>query len=299
MKFRSFVSLVVAIATTSAALANNPPALAPSTPWTLDYADDSCALRRFFGEGNDKVYLELRRFEPGVDLQVIVASKRMKANNPATFKFRLGHADSEWNDIRWAPTVTTSGGLSGIIFGIGFAKFPELEELKDPVKKRAYVYSIDWRSREAELAAQTDTLVVRGAFPREIALDLGPMVKPIAALDTCMDELVTHWNIDVEAHKSLSRLATPTNWREGTRMIDYPPAMLRASMPGIVNIRLDIDTQGAVTGCHIQMPLSDPTFAKSSCADIQHALEFAPALDKDGRPIPSYYVTNVRFVLAG
>ena len=41
--------------------------------------------------------------------------------------------------------------------------------------------------------------------------------------------------------------------------------------------------------------LSDPAFEESSCADIQHAFEFEPALDKDGQPLKSYYVTSVRF----
>ena len=60
-------------------------------------------------------------------------------------------------------------------------------------------------------------------------------------------------------------------------------------------MRLDVDETGGITACHIQMPLSDPAFEESSCADIQHALDFDPALDKDGKPIASYWVTKVYF----
>jgi hypothetical protein len=81
-------------------------------------------------------------------------------------------------------------------------------------------------------------------------------------------------------------------------MMDYPPEMLRRGMPGLVNIRLAIDDAGRITACHIQMPLSDPSFEESSCADIQHALDFDPALDKDGKPIASYWITKVHFSLA-
>lgn len=80
-------------------------------------------------------------------------------------------------------------------------------------------------------------------------------------------------------------------------MMDYPPKMLRRSMPGLVNVRLAIDERGLITACHIQMPLSDPEFEASSCADIQHALEFDPALDKDANPIASYWITTVIFSL--
>jgi hypothetical protein len=45
------------------------------------------------------------------------------------------------------------------------------------------------------------------------------------------------------------------------------------------------------------MPLSDPAFEESSSADIQNALEFEPAFDKDRTPIPSYWITSVRFQL--
>ena len=117
----------------------------------------------------------------------------------------------------------------------------------------------------------------------------------MAALNDCIDELMTHWNIDVEAHKTLTRPALPVNLPEVGSMIDYPPMMIRQNLQGVVNIRLAIDEAGRITGCHIQMPLSDPVFEESSCADIQHALDFDPALDKDGQPIKSYYVTSVRF----
>jgi hypothetical protein len=43
------------------------------------------------------------------------------------------------------------------------------------------------------------------------------------------------------------------------------------------------------------MPMSDPEFEESSCADIQHAFEFEPALDNDGNPMKSYYITSVQF----
>lgn len=117
----------------------------------------------------------------------------------------------------------------------------------------------------------------------------------MTALHDCVDELVTHWGIDVEAHKTLTRPALPIDMAAAASMVGYPPKMLRQRMPGLVNVRLAIDEAGRVTACHIQMPLSDPEFAASSCADIQHAFEFEPALDKDGKPIASYWVTRVVF----
>jgi TonB family protein len=93
----------------------------------------------------------------------------------------------------------------------------------------------------------------------------------------------------------LTRPAVPLDFAAASSMVGYPPKMLRRAMPGLVNIRLAIDESGRVTACRIQMPLSDPEFESSSCADIQHAFEFEPALDKDGKPIASYWITRVHF----
>jgi hypothetical protein len=114
-------------------------------------------------------------------------------------------------------------------------------------------------------------------------------------MNECLDELVTHWGIDVDAHRTLTRHATPTNLKRVPRMMDYPPKMLAKGMPGYVNVRLDINESGGISACHIQMPLSDPEFERSTCADLQHALIFDPALDTDGTPIRSYWITQVRF----
>ena len=93
-------------------------------------------------------------------------------------------------------------------------------------------------------------------------------------------------------------VAAPVNLPDVSRMIDYPPKMAREGMQGVVNIRLAVDETGLVTSCHIQMPLSDPAFEETSCADIQHELDFDPALDRDGKPIASYWITKVRFVIS-
>jgi len=39
--------------------------LAPSSPWVVNYADDSCSLGRAFGEGDQKVTVFFDQYEPG------------------------------------------------------------------------------------------------------------------------------------------------------------------------------------------------------------------------------------------
>lgn len=298
MKFIGLFAIAAAFTAACPVAAQSSRTLAPSSQWNVDYDADSCALRRMFGEDGDRAYLELRRFGPGAELQAVVASERMTARNPVELRYRFAN-DAEWSKPVRAPTLHMAEGFSGVIFSPALFELPEYETLTDPTEREAYLRTIDLRAMERDAAARIDTLTLRRAFPRDLSLQLGPMTQAITALNQCVDELMTHWGIDVEAHKSLTRAAIPVNLPEVPRMMDYPPAMVRQSMPGIVNVRLAIDERGGITGCHIQMPLSDPAFERSSCADIQHALEFEPALDKDRKPIASYWITKVIFQIAG
>jgi len=294
----SLLAAAVAAAGACPAKADDLPGLAPSSSWNLVYDTDSCALRRMFGEGDNRAYLELRQFGPRTGLQITVASARMRPENPASFRFRFNDADDEWNDVPSAPTLSMSDGFRGVIFSAYFANLAEYEKLTNPEEREAYLRTIDFPAAERDFAAKANTLIVRGAFRRELQLRLGPMTQPYQALSQCIDELMTHWDIDVEAHKTLTRPARPIDMAAAASMVSYPPKMVRQSMPGIVNVRLAIDETGKVTGCRIQMPLSDPEFEGSSCADIEHAFEFEPALDKDGKPIASYWITKVIFQIA-
>ena len=288
------LAAVSVLAVSSPLRAEQASGLAPSTPWTLDYADDSCALRRSFGDG--QAYFEMRRFSPASSLQITVASEALKARDLFAFQYRWSD-EPEWREAGRL-RIRLGDDLGGVIFVAGFVDVPD--DLIEGGDDDLYLRSIDWRAIEREAAARTDSIEVRGTTLRgrtrgDLRLQLGNLEAPLKALNECVDELVTHWNIDVEAHKTLSRPAMPVDFAASSSMIGYPPKMVRRNMPGLVNIRLSIDEAGRVTACHIQMPLSDSEFEASSCADIQHAFEFEPALDKDGKPIASYWTTRVLF----
>jgi hypothetical protein len=293
MRFFAAALLLAIAATALPAAAKDSWVLAPSAPWTIDYADDSCALRRMFGTGSDQVFLELRRFGPGVGTYAIVSSNRFRARKPPRFRYRFGE-QGDWRDVYG---LGVSGdGFSGVIFSSSLVPLPAMQ---DAAERETYLRVTDLTGVERERAAAVDTFYLDGAFGRDLQLQTGSLAAPMRALNECVDELVTHWNIDIEAHKTLTRPPAPIDLAAAARMIDYPPKMLRQNMPGLVHIRLAIDEKGRITECHIQMPLSDPVFEETSCADIQHAFEFEPALDKDGNPIASYWLTSIRFTLGG
>lgn len=268
--------------------------LEPSSKWELDYAEDSCALRRMFGTGDKRAQIEIRKFQPGDVMQVVIASNISRTRKRA-FRYRFVPGE-DWSTNDGKLFMTFGKDFAGSIFTSSIVSWadesePAKYELSPPEYRAKYI------SSELAAADKIAGFEIEKLFNSSILLKTGSLRAPLEAMNACLDELVSHWGIDVEAHKTLKRAPQPIEIEKVGRMVDYPPKMLIKNMPGYVNVRLDVDERGLVTNCHIQMPLSDPEFEESSCADIQHALEFEPALDKDGNPIASYFVTRVIFMI--
>lgn len=288
----SMIAALVAAGLSQPAAARDPLVLEASSAWELDYAADSCALRRNFGEGDQRTQLEMRRFQPGIGLQATVVTKATKMAR-RNFRYRLDPA-GEWKDVDMPIYAHFADKFEGVIFSFGLVEAP-LEGDSKPEEWAEFFQTVDFRSLEAEAAGTVQSITLSRAFKDDLVLKTGSLKAPLIALSDCVNELTTHWGIDVEAHKTRTRSAVPVTIARVSRMLDYPPRMLRENLPGLVNIRLDVDETGVVTDCHIQMPLSDPEFEKESCTKVKRGLKFDPALDKDGNPMKSYYVTSVRF----
>src|SRR5690242_14654206 len=67
--------------------AGQPVRLQPSTPWVLDYAENSCRLIRTFGQGDTKTVLGLESESPD-EVDMLVAGKPLDSSSqlvPARF----------------------------------------------------------------------------------------------------------------------------------------------------------------------------------------------------------------------
>jgi len=108
--------------------------------------------------------------------------------------------------------------------------------------------------------------------------------------------LLTHWNIDADAHRSLSRRAAPigdpAKWITSS---DFPATALRAGERGLVFFRLDIDAVGKPTDCHVQRAAGREEFETAVCRNLTENGKFTPALDAGGKPIASYWRDFVFF----
>lgn len=139
---------------------------------------------------------------------------------------------------------------------------------------------------------------VNNAFDEAVFLRTGELHAPMEAMRSCLDELLTHWGIDAEAHQSLSRQVEPVDFRNWARRVQehYPYQMLSRGMQGYLRTRLEVSTDGEVTGCHLQTEVNNDEFERVACDNLMRA-KFDPALDAQGQPIDSYYLISVVYML--
>lgn len=267
--------------------------LEPSSSWVVDYAEDSCKLIRQFGTDDDIVVAIFNRFAPGDGFQLTLAGKpvavRSRARNPASLRFGPTEAEQEQ---RFA-IGEMPDGKPALIFShwMRIAPLTESEKKENP-DTEPQLYSLNPISDERK-AAVTELTIAR-SLSKPVVLKLGAMDKPFAALTACHEELLTHWGIDVEKHRNLAVPARPdpdlSNWFSFN---DFPPSLRFGWTAGIVHFRLNVDEAGNPTACHIQQSSRAQAFDDFVCNSVMKRAKFLPALDKDGKPIASYYRNSV------
>jgi TonB family protein len=273
---------------------DEPTVLEPSTPWNMHYAPDSCRLVRTFGTGEAAVTLIVDQFAPGDAFRMTLAGEPMKRYaTDGEAEIRFGSALPEQSLFFYLGTIGED--LDAWIFPADIRIRPLPKE--DMVALR--------EGRSAEIAPITDAekasvtaIDIGRPLRHPLRLYTGSMKAGFAALDTCTDELLTHWGIDVARYHQQSRPATPVvspgKWLKSD---DYPVAMLRKGQPGIVEFRLTVGADGNPTACHIQQSTNPEGFDRTVCGKLMKRARFEPALDKDGKPFVSFFRETVHFAI--
>jgi TonB family protein len=109
---------------------------------------------------------------------------------------------------------------------------------------------------------------------------------------------VKSWGYDPAVQAALSRPVTrsnaPTDWLKDS---DYPDEATRRGYNGLVQIRLDVDSSGKVTGCHVLNRTNPDVFADLTCRAVTKRAKLQPALDAAGQPVRSFEVYSIVWVM--
>ena len=297
MHFRKLIlaALTMLLWPQPASAAKEPIYLEPSSQWVLRYEDDSCKLIRSFGGEDDKVILVMSRFGPGEQFRLTMAGKPVRVrNNRRDISLQFGAHEGP-QKIRYMPG-TMSDRPALIVLGTVRIAAPTEAEQEAIDNWKPDSDPVFFQEINADRYAAAEYVLVDRARKAPLFLQTGSLGKPFSALSQCVDELLTHWGIDVEKHKNLSRWATPVNsparW---VRPSDYPANMLLQGRQAIVEFRLSVDAKGSATQCHIQQSTRPQEFDNAVCKSLMKRAKFRPALDADGDPVASFWRNTVRF----
>lgn len=260
----------------------------PTSKWFVDYADEKCRLARTFGEGEQRVFLFIEQAAPGRTFGLTVAGPPFRGfsdNRTVLLKF---DTTAKGNRTRPFTGDLSNAGPALIFSSIDFGPEKPAEELTEDASGFAGLPAID--VEEASRANQFEFNQGR----RVVTLASGPMGSPIKALNTCSADLVRSWGLDLERHRDARRLPEWTNGDKVVKQIvsQYPAKALWAGEQGVLRMRVMLNEAGAVTDCHLERATKLESLNSPACKEMQRAT-FAPALDRDGKAMPSYYATTI------
>lgn len=279
---------------------DDPRILVPVSDWTLDFADERCSLIREFGDGDDRVRLQLDSFGPtGRGYLVMISGDLVPGSgvNPV-IGFRLSYSPDTAERALFQVPIGKFDRDNAVSFKPGFLPY-ELPAMSPDSLQAA-------DGPESTFQRSITHVTVEFARRAPFRLDTGSMVAPFAAMDRCVDDLVASWGIDpaeYRAHSQQARLggsspglmepADPSNaaaWNERHKN------KILASTPagrGAIPVRVMLDAAGRPTACALQVSYASEAYEQAVC-EMLREVAYRPALDARGHPVASFVQIDMR-----
>lgn len=285
---------IIALATIPAAAQAEEFVLHPNSDWHLDYAEEKCRIARTFGEGENATLLYLEQRSPSAGLTWLAAGEPIdELNVDRAVEVRFGPT---------LPAVTvrndgaTFGDYGAAVFGYAYKDYPE--ERPEDSQDEAMARETGLPALDLEDGAKIEWLSLSHGNDR-IVLRMGPSRAVFAAMNECMENLVSHWGLDVAQQKRRVREPEFSNVEDVAQRIQrlYPSAALRAGAQAVLDVRVMVDASGKPTQCVRRDITVAEKFDDSACDLIMEFAEFEPAEDNNGNAIPSYYLSRIRYIM--
>lgn len=290
----ALVTAAFTLAASPLAAAEKPPtSLAKTTKWEMRYDDDSCTLATRFGADQDSVLLVFNRYDPGDGFDFRLYGRPLRFNGGLSMPIDVAFGAQPLQRFEAVSAMATDAAKTPavIISGARLDGWTYPKGRYDPAIRPPAV------TPQQEAAVTSITFKRPGAGP--IQLQTGSMAAPMQAMRDCTDNLLRHWGFDPAVQRALSRRAQPTgnpsNW---LRSGDYPTGALWSGENGLVRFRLDVEADGSVSNCRILFRTNPDSFADLSCKLLRERARLSPALDSAGKPVKSYYLSQVRWIAA-
>jgi hypothetical protein len=282
--------------------ASQPVRLQPSSPWDVDYADNSCRLIRTFGEGQARTVLMFESEAPG-NLDMLVVGKGLDSyGDTVSAKF----LPIQSKPFEGTPTMSERGRPGALWSEVLLMPDSEIERLSAIEHQRESKPAVRpppidlaeravERAERHEFAARATELEIRARPGGSVVLETGSLGEAIQAFDNCSRDSLRDWGIDPDLQDKIARpvwAPKPASWFSSD---DYPPDMINAGEESMVKVRALVDATGRITKCTSLSHFKEPIFNKLVCDRFMKRAKFEPAELADGTKVPSFYINTVIF----
>ncbi|MFC0589741.1 energy transducer TonB [Novosphingobium aquiterrae] len=263
--------------------------LNPAGPWNLHYENESCKLRRSFGNGDQQVSIEMTKFRPGERFELILFGKPLKPiYKGASYTVAFGSLPEL--DAASAMTAFDGNHVDVSLLTLnGFGPVDPKAVEAAFVANRPIPSTV---SPEQRKSIKSISITIRKK--QRFVLNSGSLEGAIASWDKCLAELVRSWGVDPTlqlAHSPIPKM-NPADWLSAD---DYPKSALRENKGGVINFRLSVDEKGAVSKCSVQRAVNGSEFAAITCDLLARRASFKPAETTSGQAVPGFFQSSARF----
>jgi len=287
-RFRFGVGLLLAasLLSVSSTWAADEAQLEPSSPWSMEYAPDSCLLKRTFGSGEEQIQLQFDQFDPARPPTILVSGKQFGQFSTATARAVA----------TFGPGLPEGESAEAVVGTVGPERTPLLMlGTRDLLNRTSIGLTTALAAPTLEQAAAVTQLRLDAGNVRAM-LKIGSLGAPMRVMHTCLDALVRDWGFDPVQQASLARRVSPTGqpglWLTSR---DYPTRAIAKGERGVIRFRIMVGADGVPTQCFVSRPTMSAEFITLTCALLMKRARFSSALDREGKPVASYYVNTVHW----
>ena len=277
---------------TPLAHAAEPTVLPRAGQWVINYDQNSCQLAGEFGQDKQSVAMVLTWFAPERAPYFQLVGERFRAVLPET-KMRV-HFPPAGKPVPNTARAARIGKAYGVIFQSDMPHVPS-EKSRQPS---------DSHGPFGDTAAEDGIEGIRiyGVPYGAIELATGKFAKPMAAVRTCLRDLIKSWGYDPDVQ--IKRKSGPVSKVSVAFLAErlgrqYPAVLDSMGYDGYVQIRTDVSETGTVLGCHpifrTLTPIDPEAYSRIVCKVMTESETFEPARDADGAPIRSYMIRRIVF----
>jgi len=286
--------------------ATQPVRLQPTSPWDVDYAENSCRLIRVFGEGKSETKLAFESAAPG-EMDMLIFGRPLDTYQDRV-NARFLPVGSESFEGRAAQTVGKQ--MPAILWpnvpllpaaALAEQKRESDERKRNPTVRPPVVPLAQQAARRAmrqQFANNVTELEIATGRDRAVILETGSLGPAMAAFTQCGRDSLKDWGVDPDIEDKIVRPVWTTNPNGWLFANDYPRDMLTAGKESIVSVRLLIDATGKITKCTPLSHFTEQEFNQISCRNITARARFEPAELADGTKVPSYMTRRIVFQIA-